>query len=112
MVTFLRLLLAINRYDCTFFRLLLAINRHVCTFLRILLAMNRHDCTFLRLLLAINCHDYEQLFAHTLLRIANQCLRRNPVENRVLVTLYLDLRVAKIAFLSPKISQKLYLDLQ
>ena len=41
-----RLVLAINRDDCSFLRLLVAINRNECIFLRLLLAINQDNCMY------------------------------------------------------------------
>ena len=41
-----RLLLAINRDDCSFLRLLVAINRNECIFLQLLLAINQDNCSY------------------------------------------------------------------
>ena len=60
---YLRLLQAINRDDDIFI-------------LRLLLALNQYNCLFLRLLLSINRDDCPTFFSNTLLRIATPGIRR------------------------------------
>ena len=65
-----------RRKSVTILRLLLAINRDDCSFLRLLLAINRDDCTFLRLLLAINRDDLNTFCSNALPRITTPGLQR------------------------------------
>jgi len=53
------------------------------TFLRLLLAINRDDFFIMRLLLAMNRDDVDTFFANTLLRIATAGLRRQSGRKKI-----------------------------
>ena len=82
--------------EFSFLRLLLTVNGQDCKKqMRLFPPVNDQDCRKMRFLLPTNRQDCDQLLAYTFLWIEEKCLRRNPVKNRVFVTLYLDLPVAK-----------------